>query len=157
VDEVVIRPADAGETETLLAVQREASVAALSDVFPPERYPFPDAAVRERWADALAEPEARVVVAERDGEVLGAALVRPEWLDGLYVVPAWWGRGVAPMLHDEAVSTLRAVAPRAHLWVLEANRRARRFYERRGWVENGRTRVVPFPPHPLDVGYTIDF
>jgi len=41
--------------------------------------------------------------------------------------------------------------------VLEENARARRFYERRGWQENGRTRVVPFPPNPLDVGYTLDF
>jgi RimJ/RimL family protein N-acetyltransferase len=40
--------------------------------------------------------------------------------------------------------------------VLEHNARARRFYERLGWRESGRTRVVPFPPNPLDVGYTID-
>ena len=30
-------------------------------------------------------------------------------------------------------------------------------HERRGWRENGQTRVVPFPPNPLDVGYTLDF
>ena len=40
--------------------------------------------------------------------------------------------------------------------VLEHNDRARRFYERLGWRENGETRVVPFPPNPIDVGYTID-
>jgi hypothetical protein len=39
--------------------------------------------------------------------------------------------------------------------VLEQNARARRFYERRGWVLDGTERVVPFPPHPLDVGYTL--
>jgi hypothetical protein len=32
--------------------------------------------------------------------------------------------------------------------------RARRFYERRGWHADGSERGVPFPPHPLDVGYT---
>jgi hypothetical protein len=36
------------------------------------------------------------------------------------------------------------------------NARARRFYEKRGWRLNGNERVVPFPPHPLDVGYSID-
>jgi hypothetical protein len=41
--------------------------------------------------------------------------------------------------------------------VLEDNARARRFYERHGWQENGETRVVPFPPNPLDVGYLLDF
>ena len=42
------------------------------------------------------------------------------------------------------------------LWVLEDNSRARRFYERRGWRENGDTRVVEFPPNPLDLGYSLD-
>jgi hypothetical protein len=25
-----------------------------------------------------------------------------------------------------------------------------------GWRENGGTQVVPFPPNPIDVGYTIE-
>jgi len=41
--------------------------------------------------------------------------------------------------------------------VLEDNARAPRFYERRGWRENGESRVVEYPPEPLDVGYTLDF
>jgi hypothetical protein len=41
--------------------------------------------------------------------------------------------------------------------VLEDNARARRFSEPRGWHEDGETRVVPFLPNPLDVGYTLDF
>jgi hypothetical protein len=40
--------------------------------------------------------------------------------------------------------------------VLEQNARARRFYERRGWRLNGDARVAPFPPYPIDVGYTIE-
>jgi hypothetical protein len=40
--------------------------------------------------------------------------------------------------------------------VLEGNERARRFYKVLGWRENGDTRVVPFPPNPIDVGYTIE-
>jgi hypothetical protein len=40
--------------------------------------------------------------------------------------------------------------------VLEENRRARRFYERRGWELNGTSRQIEFPPHPLDVGYSLD-
>jgi hypothetical protein len=38
----------------------------------------------------------------------------------------------------------------------EAVRPARRFYEKHGWRLNGSEQVVPFPPHPLDVGYSID-
>jgi GNAT superfamily N-acetyltransferase len=64
---------------------------------------------------------------------------------------------VGRALHDEVLSRQRADGrTRCNLWVLEENARARRFYERLGWRENGDTRVVPFPPHPTDVGYSIE-
>jgi GNAT superfamily N-acetyltransferase len=63
--------------------------------------------------------------------------------------------GVADALHDDAVEALRAGGvSTGRLWVLEHNARARRFYERHGWRADGTTRVVPFPPHPTDVGYS---
>ena len=151
-----MRAARPDEAETLAAIQAEASLAALAHIFPPERYPFPHDDVRRRWRDLVGDPEARVLVAESDGARVGVAAVRDGWLDGLYVVPAWWGRGAAPLLHDRALEAVRGLgADECRLWVLEENTRARRFYERRGWSENGTTRVVPFPPHPVDVGYAI--
>jgi GNAT superfamily N-acetyltransferase len=155
-DALLIREARPDEAEVLAAIQEEASVAALADIFPPDRYPFPVDAVRERWRDALADPELTVLVAERNGAPAGVAGCRAEWLDGLYVLPASWGEGVGRKLHDQALNQLRATgSARCHLWVLEHNDRARRFYERLGWRENGDTRVVPFPPNPIDVGYSI--
>jgi ribosomal protein S18 acetylase RimI-like enzyme len=60
-------------------------------------------------------------------------------------------------LHDAALEQLRADGyERCHLWVLEDNPRARRFYERMGWRLNDRTRVVEYPPHPIDVSYSIE-
>jgi GNAT superfamily N-acetyltransferase len=79
------------------------------------------------------------------------------WLDGLYVVPERWGTGLADALHGRALDLMRTLGPFCKLLVLEDNIRARRFYERRGWRENGETRVVEFPPNPLDIGYTLDF
>jgi diamine N-acetyltransferase len=153
-----LRDARATEASLLAELQERASVAAFPHVFPPERFPFPRRAVHERWVQALEDPAASVVVAERAEEPLGVALVRPDWLDGLYVVPEWWGKGIAAELHDHGLEIVRGLgSAQIHLWVLEENARARRFYERRGWHENGRTRVVPFPPNPLDVGYTLDF
>jgi GNAT superfamily N-acetyltransferase len=79
-------------------------------------------------------------------------------LDGSYVIPDRWGSGIAGTLHDRALEIAGELgSERCHLWVLEDNGRSRRFYERRSWYENGRTRVVPYPPNPLDVGYTHDF
>ncbi len=153
----MIRDARPDEAELLAEIQRDASVAGFAHIYPPERYPYPMDDVRKRWVEALAEPEMAVVLAEEKGEVVGAAGYRSDWLDGLYVVPDYWGRGVGAELHDHVLNRLRERgSPQCHLWVLEENHRARRFYERRGWRPNGTSRVVPFPPNPLDVGYTIE-
>lgn len=56
----------------------------------------------------------------------------------LFVLPQWWGRGVAGPLHDAAIAEMRArgyEAARLHTPALHA--RARRFYERRGWRATG--------------------
>jgi GNAT superfamily N-acetyltransferase len=152
-----IRPADEGDAEALAEIQRAASLAALAHIYPPDRYPFPVDEVRERWREAVADADARVIVAEDGGPPVGLAAARLDWLDALYVVPEHWGSGLAGTLHDQALSLAAELGSRrCHLWVLEHNARARRFYERRGWSENGDTRVVPFPPNPIDVGYSID-
>jgi GNAT superfamily N-acetyltransferase len=141
----VTPPADA---ELLARIQEEASLAGLAHVYPPERFPFPREAVRARWR---AYEGAYRVVGE-DGFVA----VAPPWLEALYVKPAAWGSGVADELHAWAVGELRAAGVgTARLWVLEQNLRARRFYERRGWAADGTSRVVEFPPHPLDLGYAL--
>ena len=106
--------------------------------------------MRQRWRDF----RGRVFVAEREGLLVGLAGVDACWLNGLYVVPDEWGTGVAGALHDHALAAMNGCAV-AHLWVLEENHRARRFYERRGWRPSGETRVVEYPPHPLDVGYSL--
>jgi len=153
----LIRPARPDEGDALASIQQRASLAALGHIFPPDEYPYPLDEVRRRWREALGEDGRSVLVCEEDGELVGVAMTGPEWLDGLYVVPERWGRGVAAALHDAALEQARADGfERCHLWVLEENHRARRFYERRGWRLNERTRVVPYPPNPIDVSYTID-
>jgi GNAT superfamily N-acetyltransferase len=151
---VNLRPARGDEADTLLAVQREAAVDAFAHVYPPELYPFPDDAIRQVWADALADPEVDVYVAECEGVVAGAVSVGKGYLSTLYVLPSYQGRGVGSALHDLALEQLRARGVReARLWTLEGNASGRRFYERRGWALTGETRVVPYPPNPLDVQY----
>jgi GNAT superfamily N-acetyltransferase len=52
----------------------------------------------------------------------------------LFVLPAWWGRGVAPLLHDAAMAEIRARGYEAvRLYTPALHARARRFYEHRGW------------------------
>src|SRR5262245_40791685 len=107
------------------------------------------------WRDAVAEADVEVYVAEADGRAIGSVSVAGEFLNALYVVPEQWRSGVGSALHDHALERLRARGVRvAKPWPLEENRDGRRFYERRGWKLNGETRVVPFDPHPIDVGYS---
>ena len=145
----MIRRSSRDEAETHFALQRDACLVGMKDIFPPDRYPFPDDAIRERWRNATGT----VLVAERGGEPVGVVLVEGCWLHGFYVRPDHWGTGVAAELHDAALAEL-SDCPELKLWVLEENHRARRFYEKHGWRQNGETREVPYPPNPLDVGYS---
>jgi len=53
----------------------------------------------------------------------------------LFVLPEWWGGGVAPLLHDRAIAQMRCRRfARARLFTPSLHARARRFYERHGWA-----------------------
>jgi GNAT superfamily N-acetyltransferase len=56
----------------------------------------------------------------------------------IYVDPSVMGTGVGRELLEAATAALREAGyARATLWVLEANERARRFYEKAGWAWDG--------------------
>jgi GNAT superfamily N-acetyltransferase len=80
-------------------------------------------------------------VAEEGTEIVGIATRFGNELRDLYVVPSAWGTGVARELMDAA---LAGVIGDAVLWVGEENARARRFYEREGWVADGERRTSVF-------------
>ena len=148
------RRAGPADLDTLFAIQKESAVAGYANVFPPERYPYPEDEVRESLRSLLEEPGA---IALLDRDERGFALVGGGWLHRLYVRPSAWGGGVGATLHDDALAVLRdAGSDSASLWVLAENARARGFYERRGWRLNGAERAVPSPPNPLEVGYSLD-
>jgi len=64
IERLEIRAARGDDAETLLRIQREASVASFAHIFPPHRYPFPDGDVLALWRSALADSEVDVDVAE---------------------------------------------------------------------------------------------
>jgi GNAT superfamily N-acetyltransferase len=150
----VIRQARSDEAETLLAIQREACVVAFAHIYPPERYPFPDDEILIAWRKALADPDVEVFIADVGGEPVGSVSIGNDFLRTLYVLPAHWRTGIGSELHDHALERLRARGcTRAKLWTLEENWNARRYYEKRDWTLSDETRVVPFPPNPIDVQY----
>jgi hypothetical protein len=64
--------------------------------------------------------------------------------------------GLAGRARDELLSFLRARGSRrAWLRVFADNRRARRFYERRGWVPTGERSRSTFAPYPTLLNYHV--
>jgi ribosomal protein S18 acetylase RimI-like enzyme len=77
-------------------------------------------------------------VAEIDGVVAGFVTVIDDEVEQVYVSADHRGRGVADALMESAERHLaRSGRPTAWLAVVAGNQRARRFYERRGWVDGG--------------------
>jgi GNAT superfamily N-acetyltransferase len=153
---VTIREASSADLDALFAVQKAASVAAYAHVYPPDRYAYPDDAIRKEIARRLGDEETTYFVAEDDGRIVGFAGVSPGWLEQLYVLPELQGHGVGSALLEAAVAARRAAGDaELRLWTLEDNEAARRFYEARGWRRAEETRVVQYPPHPIDVSYVL--
>jgi GNAT superfamily N-acetyltransferase len=84
------------------------------------------------------ERVADTVVAEVDGEVAGFIMVDGDEVEQVYVSAEHRGRGVAGVLLAEAERLVAAAGhERAWLAVVPGNARARRFYERSGWADDG--------------------
>ena len=126
--------------------------------FAPSGWAPPDmSADRERTAGLIAHDTTWALMAFIDGAPAGHVAFFParrrtagapagDWrrrevipglahLWQLFVLPEWWGRGVAPVLHDAAIAEMRSRGyRRTRLFTPALHARARRFYERRGWT-----------------------
>jgi GNAT superfamily N-acetyltransferase len=150
---VLVRPAAPTDAERIAAVHVASWQGAYRGTFPDEVLDGPDLVARRLrlWQRLLGEPGPRTstVVAQRPGDqVLGFAHTAPARDDDagedtgellmIYVDPAAWGAGVGRALMAAAVGGLRRASfATATLWVLDANGRARHFYERAGWAPDG--------------------
>jgi GNAT superfamily N-acetyltransferase len=104
-------------------------------------------------------------VAVRDGTVVGWVAAGP-CRDGdrpgpdqgevyaCYVLPAWWRHGVGRILLTHATGALTASGRGdISLWVLEANKRARRFYESFGFAADGSRQLLDLGEPVPEVRY----
>lgn len=119
-----------------------------------------DAARRRDRLRAPGNPVDNLVATDA-GTVIGWAALGPlpepatGELHTLYVLPDRIGSGVGRLLLDAARSRSAARGfRRLDLWVLAANTRARRFYERAGFTPDGAERTETYDGVPLlDVRY----
>lgn len=97
-------------------------------------YDFPlahtDEQVRD-WLQHSIVPHQETWVADDDGRVVAMMVLDEAGIDQLYVEPAWHGRG----LGNQLVEVAKARRPGGlDLYTFQVNDRARRFYERHGFV-----------------------
>ncbi len=172
-----IRPATTEDLATIGRIHAEAATLAYAHIFPADSPPPTPEALAGQWRTVLDDPDPRaeILVATIPGEaadpavspgagsVVGALAVAPSpdvptglLLQRLYIDPAHQGLGIGATLHDHAIERVRRRgSPAINLWVLEANERARRIYEHRGWrLVPGRT-LANEPPTVLDVLYQL--
>ena len=121
------------------------------------------AARAARWRELLGAPKEgrrRLVAIDDTATLVGFAMVGPARdeagdrgeLYAINVTPAAWGTGAATALLAAATRALAELGHReAILWVLRANARARRFYQREGWSMEGDRRDTI-----SENGYTFD-
>ena len=109
---------------------------------------------KQHWKELAESPNDRaaVLVAERDGEVVGfvhaCASRDPDAgpatgeVTAIYLRGSQWGRGIGKALLEGATDRLRDSGfADATLWVLETNAATRRFYESQGWQPEGSKKV----------------
>jgi ribosomal protein S18 acetylase RimI-like enzyme len=120
---VILRPGTLDDADAIARIMRAAL--ASFDWMPMLHTPDEDRAfIRGR---GLANQV--VTVAEVDGKPVGFIAVEGEWVEQLYLDPAWTDRGIGTML----LSTATASLPVVRLHCFQANSGARRFYERHGF------------------------
>lgn len=147
---MTVRLATVDDAEAVAAVNVRTWQAAYANVLPDSFLSSLDISARaRRWRANLAtQPPAGTFVAV-DGGVVGFASVGPDRADAaqgevyaIYVDPLYWSTGAGLALMRRAVRHLsEAGFGEIGLWVLEQNPRARRFYDRYGFVLDGTTKL----------------
>jgi GNAT superfamily N-acetyltransferase len=165
---VVIRSASPADAAQVAGVQRESWLAAYEGIIAREiidEAMMPDDGARVRQTFRTRPWQRMIVAVDEPAGVVGYASFGPEvdvlgvpWphpptkrgeagqvaeLYALYVHPDWWSTGTGRALMDRVLArTRRAAYPEIVLWVLEANARARGFYERAGFAPDGASKVI---------------
>jgi GNAT superfamily N-acetyltransferase len=122
---VILRRGDTGDAQAIAIVHRTAMRVSLS--FLPELHTAEEdlGFFRDQFL-----PANEVWVAEADGQVVGYVGFDADWVNHLYLLPAFQGQGIGPRLLARAMADGQA----KQLWTFQQNARARKFYEDRGFV-----------------------
>jgi ribosomal protein S18 acetylase RimI-like enzyme len=150
----VVRAASADDATAIIAVRLASWRATYADHLPPHVWDeFDQAGRAQRLAESITAGLTRVLVACQDDTIVGYTFSGPTRDDDLpdetgeiyaiYVHPSAWSTGAGRALMTATLADLGQVP--VVLWVLEVNDRARRFYERAGFVPDGAVKPADMP------------
>lgn len=105
------------------------------------------------WRQKLSDARLKVLVAEAEKVIVGFssfgpsrdadAQVETAELYAIYLLEESKGRGIGRLLWNETLKILQALGFKdTTLWVLEPNTRARDFYEKVGFTDDGKSKEV---------------
>ena len=121
--DIALRPATGSDASAIAKLMRAALDA--FDWMPLLHTPAEDFAfIRD-----IVLPRQQVTVAVAGNRIVGFIAVSGEWVEQLYLDPAWTGQGIGSRLLRHATGAL----PSIRLHCFQANTGARRFYERHGF------------------------
>ncbi len=138
-----LRPED--DRYALSRIYEESWKYAYKGIIPQE---YLDSIPKGQWAASADKAGMHTLVAEENCELIGTSSFCPSRFEymadrgeivAIYLLPGFMGKGYGKKLFEEAVRELKEMGYRnIFLWVLEDNIGARRFYERQGFVPNGK-------------------
>jgi len=140
-----IRPALMTDLDAICDVHARARATYYEGHLPAEAYSGPEELERQRVGTrrAIAERDHTVLCAIRGDHVVGFAVVGARFegdkLVHFHIDPEVWRTGTGTALHQACVGVWQdAKLGTARLEVFAPNARARAFYVRQGWAEDGR-------------------
>lgn len=152
---VSIRRAQPTDIDGIYRVMRESRREAFKGLLPPDALDWDNEVsdgFREFVQDTTSHPEKRLFVTVCDDTVVGVAEI--VWqpaetqafveaseaeLNAIHVRPDRWNGGIGTELLTKTIASLPAHVSGIALCVLSDNERARAFYERRGFEQDGTT------------------
>ncbi len=142
----IIRPYKAEDFESVTRLWFDAQLKAMPELM--KRMGYEIDVAREYFRMVIVA-ENQIWVCERDGVPLGFIAMQGTFIDRLYVDPAHHRLGIGQALLMKA----RELSPK-HLWLYThvANKMARAFYEKNGFVAE-RFGISPAPESEPDVEY----
>lgn len=152
------------DAEFLANIIVESWKSAYSNVIPKDEITkFLDKQRRQRQFEKFIEDEEIVLIAFYDEIPFGLVFANKDndeqlkecgSIYSIYLLEEYWGKGLATKLMDVVINILKEEGcKQVSLWVYEVNTRARRFYEKCGFIFDGNKKHSHFSNKPIELRY----